>query len=261
MPSGEQTPLLGTRIATSTSTSTSRTAVPTSGPDPPAKPLSNEDNLTKFRIAIGINVDETTRADLEAAQKGPRGLYRQIIRTQRNLYLQYVAVESLYYIAILVQMFIGAVLASLGSLPTLHPAAITILGIVNTSTAGIQALLKGQGLPDRLRKNEFEMKKVQDFIEETEIRLAVAGEGTLTADELENLVDQIFEKYNAARDTAEMNNPANYTRQVDPEPTASTDGAADGGQVSGIKALARRPTNLDQNGGDNGQGKGKFVID
>jgi hypothetical protein len=209
-------------------------------------------------------VDETNRVDLEhgyrRGPRGPRGLYKEIIKIQRNRYIAYVLVESLYYIAILVQMFIGAVLASLGSLPTVHPAAITILGIVNTSTAGIQALLKGQGLPDRLKKDQFEMKKVQDFIEEVEIRLAVAGEGTLSSDELDKVVEQIFQKYNAARDTAEMNDPSNYTHQVDSRPAVGQqDGPGDGGdgQVTGLRALAR--TTATQNGAD--AVSARFVMD
>ena len=60
----------------------------------------------------------------------------------------------------------------------------------------MQALLKGQGLPDRLRKNEFEMKKVQDFIEEVETRLAVVNTGILTAADLDEVMEQIFDKYN-----------------------------------------------------------------
>lgn len=241
--SSEQTPLLSNSTPSA----------------PPRKPLSNEDNLTKFRIAIGINVDETGRADLEATRKGPRGLYKEIISTQRSLYWQSQAIEILYYGAIIGQILIGAFLASLGSLPTLHPATITVLGIANTFTAGILALLKGQGLPDRLRKNEFQMKRVQDFIEETDIRLALAGEGTLTSEELDMVVGQIFDKYNNARDTAEINSPSTYAHQNEGATNSvqATDGSGDG-QLSGLKALARRST-TDQN--DAGNGKGKLVVD
>ena len=86
--------------------------------------------------------------------------------------------------------------------------------MVNTSTAGVLALLKGQGLPDRLRKDEYEMRKVQDFIEERESRLVVGGAGTLDTEELDELLQQVFAKYNAARDTAEMNRPDSYGHQV-----------------------------------------------
>lgn len=158
--------------------------------------LSSEDSLTKFRLATGINVDRTGQADVDKLRKGPRGIYKEIISAQQKYYYQYVFIESIFYIAIVVQILIGAVLASLGSLSTHHPQTITLLGLVNTSMASMQALLKGQGLPDRLRKNEFEMKKVQDFIEEVETRLAVVNTGILTAADLDEVMEQIFDKYN-----------------------------------------------------------------
>jgi hypothetical protein len=90
---------------------------------------------------------------------------------------------------------------------------ITILGVLNTSIAGILALMKGQGLPDRLRKDAYEMKKVQDFIEETDIRLAI--EEDAHPEDLNAVVQKVFDMYNTARDTAEMNHPTNYAHQVD----------------------------------------------
>ncbi len=96
-----------------------------------------------------------------------------------------------------------------------HTTAITVLGIVNSSTAGILALLKGLGLPDRLRKDQFEMQKVQDFIEETETRLAFGLIEDMSQKELDDLVKEVYQRYNVARDTAEMNRPASYVHQID----------------------------------------------
>ena len=167
-----------------------------------------DDNLIKFRKAIGINVSvEGDGADLESTRKTAQGLYKEIIDTQTSRSRQYHIVEALFYLALGTQIIIGATLTALGPASKLHSMAITILGVVNTSTAAVLALLKGQGLPDRLRKDEYEMRKVQDFIEETEARLVVGGQGALDMEELDELLQQIFAKYNAARDTAEMNRP------------------------------------------------------
>jgi hypothetical protein len=230
--SGEQTPLLNGSNS--------------SADQPP--PFDDESNLTKFRKATGINVAvRIDGGDLEAARKGARGLYKEVISLQRWRSRQYIAVDAVYYIAIGTQIIIGATLASLGSLSKLHNLAITILGVVNAATAGILALLKGQGLPDRLRKDEFEMKKVQDFIEETEIRLAVGGEDEFTKQQLEEVVGQVFEKYNTARDTAEMNKPTSYSHQVeshvDKKGNVTNEGVGRFAHPGGSK------------------GKGKFVID
>ncbi|TVY51530.1 hypothetical protein LCER1_G004512 [Lachnellula cervina] len=230
--SSEQTPLLKDHNSTS---------------DPPP-PFASDDNLTKFRKAIGINVaDHIDGGDLEAARKGARGLYKEVIDLQRWRSRQYKLVEAVYIIALGTQILIGATLASLGPLSTLHNMAITVLGVVNAATAGVLALLKGQGLPDRLRKDEYEMKKVQDFIEETEIRLVIEGEEEFTKQELEEVVAQVLEKYNTARDTAMMNKPSSYSHQVESE--------VDGKGKSTNTAVGRRAIAGDSNA------KGKCVID
>ena len=170
------------------------------------------ENLRKFRQAIGINVALQENGDVESARLGARGLYKEIIANQRRRSRQYYLTDALMYLSLGAQIVIGAALTALGPLAKLHPTAITMLGITNTSIAGILALLKGQGLPDRLRKDQFEMRKVQDYIEETEARLVLAGD-TLTLEEVDDAVQKVFLKFNAARDTAEMNRPDSYGHQ------------------------------------------------
>jgi hypothetical protein len=172
------------------------------------------ENLQKFRQAIGINVVVAGGADVESARLGARGLYKEVITNQRWRSREYYLTDAIMYIALGTQIVIGSALAALGSLSKLHPTAITVLGITNTSIAGVLALLKGQGLPDRLRKDQFEMRKVQDYIEETEARLVLAGD-TLTLQEVDDAVQKVFLKFNAARDTAEMNRPDSYGHQAE----------------------------------------------
>jgi hypothetical protein len=178
--------------------------------DSPPPFVDDDSNLTKFRKAIGINVEAST--DLEAARKGARGLYKEIIGIQKWRSRQYRFVEVIFYLALGGQIAIGATLTALGPQSKTHPTAITTLGVFNTTIGGVLALLKGQGLPDRLRKDEFEMKKVQDYIEESEIRLVYA-EDDFTDEEFDELLQTVFAKYNAARDTSEMNRPDRYAHQ------------------------------------------------
>jgi len=175
---------------------------------------NNATNLSKFRRAIGINVDDKSD-DLEAARKTARGMYKEVINIQLWRNRQYHLVEGVFYLTLGTQIVIGACLAALGPLSSDHGKAITILGVVNSSLAGALALLKGQNLPDRLRKDGFEMKKVQDFIEETEIRLqTMEGDPQeFTGEELDTVLQSVFAQYNAARDTAEMNRPDSYAHQ------------------------------------------------
>jgi len=103
------------------------------------------------------------------------------------------------------------------------------------------------------------MRKVQDFIEETDIRLAVMPKDTFTSEELDQVIQQVIENYNTARDTSEMNQPSSYAHQ--PEATVkkgvSADGASDQGAQAGGSSWSKSTLNPDANG----KGKAKFVID
>lgn len=227
---------------------------------PPQKP-SNPDhtsfslkagNLARFRDAIGIS----STSDLESGSKTkPHGLYKDILNTQRRLSIQACFISCFHYLALIAQILIGAVLATLGSASRLHPTSIMVLGIVNTSTAGFLALLKGQGLPDRLRKNAYQMRKVRDFIEEVDIRLELHGD--VTDEELEKLVQLVFENYKLARDTAEINRPASYAQQVKTGPENGDVNRDTGAGSSGLLEWGRGSATET----DGCKGKGKFIID
>lgn len=44
-----------------------------------------------------------------------------------------------------------------------HVIAITLLGAINTVIAGVLALVRGQGLPDRLYHDKAEYQRLQDW--------------------------------------------------------------------------------------------------
>lgn len=97
------------------------------------------------------------------------------------------------------------------------------------------------------------MKKVQDFIEEMDIRLSVGGADTFTAQELDEVVQQVFEKYNTAVDTAEMNKPSSYARQ--------NEGGVRGRNKNGQASTTRYSLLEEGDGTESGKGKGKLLID
>lgn len=185
-----------------------------------SQPDADSTYLARFQQAVGINAASSSPTDFEAARQHATGIYKEIVAAQTSLRRQFRLVEAIYYLALLANIVIGATLASLGPLARLHPMAITILGIVNSSVAGLLVLLKSQGLPDRLRKDEFEMRKVQDFVEEMGARLAFGVVEEMSEKGLDELVKEVFDRYNVARDTAEMNKPDSYTHQVDADPSA-----------------------------------------
>lgn len=85
-------------------------------------------------------------------------------------------------------------------------------------------ILKSQGLPDRLRKDEFEMRKVQDFIEECDTRLVVGWGEQMSEEELNEVIKEVFDRYGVARDTTEMNRPNCYAHQIDEDEDGNGNG-------------------------------------
>ena len=204
----------------------------------------NDENLRIFRRALGINSDlasSTSGGSLEQGRKNAVGIYGAVIREQKRKAAQHLALSILVYGAHFGQIVIGAILTALGPDAGAHTFAITALGAVNTVIAGVLALIKGQGLPERLRKDEMEFRRLQDWIEETEALLAV---GVVGRDRKEAglLVEVGFKKFNAAKASEENNLPENYVSQV-PDPV----------QRGGVSDPSRSPPSLSDRGSTEGR--------
>ncbi|KAL2839644.1 hypothetical protein BJY01DRAFT_219112 [Aspergillus pseudoustus] len=87
--------------------------------------------------------------------------------------------------------------------------AITILGAVNTVVAGVLALMKGRGLPQRLRKDLAEIRNVMTYIEEVEINLKY-GDGEQSNQDVTSLIKDVFNRYRVMQDVLDMNQPDSY---------------------------------------------------
>lgn len=204
------------------------------GDDPAGLPPrgANDDNLAMFRRALGINAGVASDAQgtptLEEGRKTAAGIYRQVLREQRSKAMQHHVLGALLYFCHFAQIIVGAVLTALGPAAAEHSVAITILGAANTVTAGVLALIKGQGLPERLRHDEVEFRRLQDWIEETEALLA-AGIVGRDRRETGRLVEMAFKKYNAVKASEENNKPDAYVRQPveGPQRVLSRGGASD----------------------------------
>lgn len=160
----------------------------------------NDESLLIFRRAVGINSDRsTTCTDSETLEKGRKravGIYRSVIQHQRNKRLTHHTLGILLYTCHFLQIVLAAVLTALGPNAKNYEVAITVLGAVNTVTAGILAVLKGSGMIERLAKDEVEFKKLQDWIEETESLLSVGIIGR-NRKEVGVFVEVAFKKYNS----------------------------------------------------------------
>jgi hypothetical protein len=87
--------------------------------------------------------------------------------------------------------------------------AITILGALNTSIAGLLALLKGRGLPERLRRNMIEIANVSDLIQETATLLR-RGYNHFSNSGIPLLLQEVFQVCTSARQIIERNQTNTY---------------------------------------------------
>ncbi|GAB1319171.1 hypothetical protein MFIFM68171_09381 [Madurella fahalii] len=177
----------------------------------------NDENLVIFRRAVGINsalAGSTDPESLEEGRKKAVGIYAAALKAERRKKLMYRLISILVNGCHFAQIIIGASLTALGPSAGEHVIVITVLGAINTVVAGILALVKGQGLPDRWYHDQAEYRKLQDWIEQTEALLAVGVIGR-NRKEVGMLVQVAFKKYNAAKECEENNVPENYVRPPD----------------------------------------------
>lgn len=193
----------------------------------------NDENLVIFRRAIGINYHVATSdgCTLEEGRKTAIGVYKAILLSQKKKIKQYQALSITVTLCYFAQIVLGAVLTALGPSSADYAVVITVLGASNTITAGLLALVKGQGLPERLRKDQMEYRKLPDWIEETEALLAVGVLGR-NRKEVGYLVEIAFKKYNAARASEENNRPDSYVRQKEDDDDETSSSSSGNNMVS-----------------------------
>lgn len=91
----------------------------------------------------------------------PNGLFARIGASYDHVSRQYRSFDVLTYALMTVQLLLSAVFIVLGSLSSLDShVAIAVLGAVSTVIAGSLALMKGQGLPNRLRQGRDGLRNV-----------------------------------------------------------------------------------------------------
>ncbi|KAI0202443.1 hypothetical protein F4808DRAFT_449790 [Astrocystis sublimbata] len=205
---------------------------------------NNDENLIIFRKALGINChalphpyrdQATTSTDLEdnrndttptleEGRKTAMGIYRNVIHTQRRMRIQHFLLTTFLYLVYFAQVVIGAALTALGSVAARYERHITILGAFNTVLAGVLALIKGSGQPQKLGKDRVGYRRLQDWIEETEALLAVGVIGR-NRKEVGLLVESAFKRYNAAKRSEENNDPDFYVyHKADPSSSSGEGG-------------------------------------
>lgn len=146
------------------------TAPKVDDPDPAADRIADDENEplsnTDFYELIGMRPPDSQHQNpKELAQR--HGLYDRIQRQLRRTQTQYRVYDVLTYALMILQLLLSAVFIVLGSLTRVDShIAIAVLGAVSTVVAGALALMKGQGLPNRLRQSRDALRNVTFEAEE-----------------------------------------------------------------------------------------------
>lgn len=185
----------------------------------------NDENLKIFRQALGINYhrEATDSGTLEEGRKSAIGIYKSVIEAQQTKGFQHALLTAFLYFCYFAQIVIGAALTAIGPTSGRYETLITVLGAVNTILAGVLALIKGSGQPQRMEKDRVGFRRLQDWIEETEALLAVGVIGR-NRKEVGLLVESAFKRYNAAKMSVENNSPDFYVNQPDSNDEQDTAG-------------------------------------
>lgn len=148
-----------------------------------------------FRMVTGLSAFQE---DLESNI----GLWRRICQEEVQTGVRYHAFNTLVVVGLIVQLVLSAILIVLGALPHDYHIAIAVLGSVNGVTTGILALLKNQGLPERLRRYQEAIRDVRKDAEKVARKLE-CGKVEVKAEE----VNALFEKFDRAQRDAQSNRP------------------------------------------------------
>lgn len=177
-------------------------------------------------------------------------LYKRLISKERRQRLEYRLFSIVYNLLSIAQVIIGAAITALGPSGGNHILAITILGALNTSIAGLLALLKGRGLPQRLRRNVAELEKVLNCIEEHSILLRY-GSKRDSSDRIDSLIEDTLRRYDIAEDIIERNQPDTYTDgSISHPPESSSADCALNQTNAKSNALGKRRETDEETGAD-----------
>lgn len=168
---------------------------------------------------------ETATADLR----------NELIRKEKHLRFQYRLISIVFNLIAMTQIILGATITALGPSGGDHVVAITILGAFNTSIAGLLALLKGRGLPERLRRNMIEIAKVSEFIQERATLLRY-GDSHISHDTIATILQDVFQEYNAAQQIIERNQTDTYADERIRQNSVAYEDIMDGPSCQPVKA-------------------------
>ena len=187
------------------------TASKVADPDPAADRLDDDDTpLAKedFYRLMGMK-PPVSESDNPARLGMKNGMYTRIASKYEYINTKYRIFDVLTYVLLVLQLLLGAVFIVLGSLTGIDShVSIAILGALSTVTAGALALMKGQGLPNRLHQMRDDLHNVKFEAEELYWDVA-AGRMVLYRD-----IRKLREDYLRVMEDGRRNHPDTWNAAV-----------------------------------------------
>ncbi|GAP91915.1 putative C6 transcription factor [Rosellinia necatrix] len=189
------------------------------GPEHETYRLMEKGEWLQFCRDIGILKDEESEEIVRTTGRvwpptGFRdGLYRDVLYQKTKYAYYYHLLSITAWGLMLLQLILGAILTALGATASSNGTPITILAAVNTSVAGILALLHNSGLPDRYRWDRDEFVKLEMHIR------AIADTGLVPARQSVNdAIAECFDMLATALRTVQKNTPSMYSPATSARP-------------------------------------------
>ncbi|KAI0478180.1 hypothetical protein F4859DRAFT_521037 [Xylaria cf. heliscus] len=189
--------------------------------------LMKKGEWLQFCRGIGILKDEESEEVIRATSRlwppsgFKDGLYNDILyeKTKYNYY--YHALCIVAWILMLLQLALSAILTALGATSSDNGTPITIIAGINTSVAGILALLHNSGLPDRYRWDRNEFYKLEEHVK------AIVDTGLVPAAHgVNDVLAECFDMFATALQTVQNNAPSMYIPAVGPSKKSAAAAAA-----------------------------------
>lgn len=198
-------------------------------PSHDSPPPSTPDQI--FRSALGMPPPKPQKSNPSGIQEDkPRlspkneGVYNKVISCERSARWKYLFCNFSVTIAMFLQIVVGASVTAFGAGNASH-ILITCFGAANTALASLLAVLKSQGLPNRIRQDWNAWRELREYIEEKEreIEMVISGrvpdaQGVKEIDAVWAMVKAIEARYTAVRLNTEANRPDTYVPVKDPLP-------------------------------------------
>ncbi|KAI0185474.1 hypothetical protein EV127DRAFT_396931 [Xylaria flabelliformis] len=171
----------------------------------------------QFCRGVGILKDEESEEVIRATSRlwppsgFKDGLYNDVLYEKTKYSYYYHTLCVIAWVLMLLQLALSAILTALGATSSDNGTPITILAAVNTSIAGILALLHNSGLPDRYRWDRNEFYKLEEHIKE------IVDTGLVPATHSVNdVIAECFDMFATALQTVQNNAPSMYIPAANP---------------------------------------------